>query len=165
MDAELVTLEQVGGALAVLGTVLAGLSAGVFLAFSAGVMAGLNRAGDDRTYVEAMRGINRAVVNPAFLLPIFLAPVVLLAAGVVQASDGRAVAGGLLIGAGTVGLLGTVVVTVARSIPLNDRLERSTRPDAEIRAFFHRPWLRLNHLRTLSATLALILAALSFGVG
>lgn len=151
--------------LAVLGTVLAGLSAGIFLAFSAGVMAGLDR-GADRTYVEGMRGINRAVLNPAFLGPIFLAPIVLLAAGLVGLLSGARVGAAvvLLLAAGTVGLLGTVVVTMARNVPLNTRLDSSTAPDGDIRAFFARPWLRWNHLRTVSALVALTLAVTALAV-
>ncbi len=158
------TPALVGTILSVVGSLLAGLSAGVFLAFSAGVQSGLDRAArrsGPRTYVEAMRGINRAVINPAFLAPIFLAPPVLLVAGGLAIGAGRSAPGALLLAAGAVGLLGTVVVTVARNIPLNNRLETSSDADADVRAFFHRPWLRANHLRTVSATLALLLAILA----
>lgn len=150
--------------LAIVGTVLAGLSAGVFLSFSAGVLSGLDR-GSDRSYVEGMRGINRAVINPAFLGPIFLAPIVLIVAGALGLGGTvDTLTAGLLLAAGVLGLLGTVVVTMARNVPLNTRLDASTAPDADIRAFFHRSWLRWNHLRTLTATAALALAVMGLAL-
>ena len=42
--------------------VTTGLMAGVYLAFSIAVMPGLARS-EDRTYVEAMRGMNVAILN------------------------------------------------------------------------------------------------------
>ena len=48
-------------------TVLTGLSAGLFVTFSYAVMPGLRRTGD-ATFVQAMRAINSAILNPVFAL-------------------------------------------------------------------------------------------------
>src|SRR3569833_4431826 len=53
--------------------VAAGLIAGLFYAYACSVMPGLAR-GDDKTFVEGMRGSNIAIVNPVFLLTFLGAP-------------------------------------------------------------------------------------------
>ena len=44
------------------------LIAGLFYSFSVAVMTGLARA-DDRTFIDTMQRINRAIQNPMFFLP------------------------------------------------------------------------------------------------
>jgi uncharacterized membrane protein len=58
--------------------VLIGLFAGLFFAFSIAVMPGLRRAGD-RAMVEAIQGVNVAILNPLFALVFMGAPVGALA--------------------------------------------------------------------------------------
>lgn len=154
--------------LAVVAVVLAGLGCGIFFTFSTGVMPGLRRS-DDRTFVTAMRGINRAVVNPAFLLPIFLSPVALGVAGVValvtaRAGTAGAASGWLLVAAAAVALVGAVLVTGARNIPLNNALDASTAPDAAARAAFERPWNAANTIRTLLTLAAFVLGVVALAL-
>ena len=133
----------------IVAVVSAGLGSGIFLAFSSGVMPGLRRA-DDPAYVAAMRGINIAVINPAFLLPIFLTPVLIGAAAVVAFISGASTTGVLLLVGGALFLIGGVLLTGARNIPLNNALEASKGSDpASARAAFDRPWRASNHVRTL----------------
>ena len=53
--------------------VAAGLIAGLFYAYACSVLPGLAR-GDDKTFVEGMRGINVAIINPVFMLTFLGAP-------------------------------------------------------------------------------------------
>ncbi|KOX12800.1 hypothetical protein ADK67_45095 [Saccharothrix sp. NRRL B-16348] len=130
-----------------------GMMAGVFFAFSAMVMPGLRRA-EPAVGLAAMRAINLAVVNPAFI-GVFLGTAVV---GVVAAFEGDplAWAGAALYG------LGGIVLTGAFHIPRNDQLER--RGTTEYWTRYLREWVPMNHLRallSLAAAASFTLAALN----
>ncbi|MBL0888233.1 anthrone oxygenase family protein [Myceligenerans indicum] len=141
--------------LTVASVALLGLSAGVFFAFSSFVMSGLDRAGDPAAG-EAMTGINDTAVRPAFMSVFFGALLVTAAAGVLGlvAGDGRAA---WVLAAAVVYLVGTVGVTVAANVPLNNRLLAATDKASGWRGY-HRRWTAWNHVRTLAATAAAVLA-------
>lgn len=141
---------------------LAGLSAGIFLAFSAGVMPGLRRTGDE-TFVESMRAINRGVINLAFLGPIFLSPLLLGGVGVsalidAAAQEGSAAVGALLLAAAVSGLIGGMLLTGARNVPLNNALDASIADAPATRSTFERPWVASNHARTVLTVAAFVIA-------
>src|SRR4051794_12031864 len=71
--AEEKTMTTFSGVVLVAAMVAAGLIAGLFYAYACSVMPGLAR-GDDKTFVEAMRGINVAIINPVFMLTFLGAP-------------------------------------------------------------------------------------------
>ena len=127
-----------------------GLGAGIFLAFSSGVMPGLARTSDD-TYVSAMREMNIAIPrSPAFLLSIFLPPFMLAGAAVAAFVAGDEVSGWLLLVAAGIFVAGGTVLTSGRNIPLNNALEKARGGDATAaREAFDRPWRAWNHVRTL----------------
>ncbi|GAA3193000.1 DUF1772 domain-containing protein [Actinocorallia longicatena] len=121
-----------------------GVAAGLFFAFSTGVMPGLallppGEGGD------AMRAINRAVPNPVFMLG-FLGPALLgLVVGVWWLADRNE--SPLLITGALLYLAGAVAVTGRFNIPRNDALAK-TGPDDE--AYWNRylvEWTRWNHVR------------------
>lgn len=142
--------------LTVASVTLLGLSAGVFYAFSSFVMSGLARAGD-QAGGEAMTGINQTALRPAFLVVFAGAPLVTAATGVYGLVAGEAGAGWVLAGA-AVYLTGAFGVTVARNVPLNDRLLEAG-DKAEAWRGYARPWTAWNHVRTGAATVATALAA------
>lgn len=146
--------------LIVVATVLAGLCAGLFYAFSTGVMPGLARTGD-HAFVSGMRSINRAVLNPLFLGAIFLAPLAILGAGIAAFTEGSRLPAGLLLAALLISVGGVTLVTIRGNVPLNDALETSRGADPEARRAFEARWVRLNHVRTACATLALVLCAIA----
>ncbi len=151
--------------LLVLAITLAGLSAGIFLAFSGGVMPGLRRA-DDGSFVASMRGINRGVINPAFLVPIFVSPLLLAGVGIAALINATAESesgaiGVLLIVAAGIGLLGGVLVTGARNVPLNNALDASTADASTTRAAFERAWVASNHVRTVLTLVAFVIAVVA----
>lgn len=147
--------------LAAAGTVLAGLGAGIFLSFTAGVMPGLRRA-RDASFVDGMRGINLGVVNAAFLGPIFLAPLVLAGATVAAFATGaEASRAWLLVAATVLQFAGSIVITGAWNIPLNNALAASADSDPDARAAFETPWTRGNLARTLLTVAGFLLAVLA----
>ena len=97
----------------------AGLTAGVFLAFSSFVMTGLGRA-PAAVGVRAMQEINRAAPNPVFMLTLF--GTALLAVGLaVAALVGRGPGWGLVV-AGAATYLVCVLLTIGYHVPRNEAL-------------------------------------------
>ncbi len=125
--------------------VAAGLIAGLFYAYACSVMPGLAR-GDDRTFVEGMRGINVAIVNPVFLLTFLGAP--LLAGVAVFLNPGPRP----WVIAGFAFLAAMVVLTGVVHIPLNNALDRAGADYAAARAAFEAVWVRWNVVRALVST-------------
>ena len=123
-----------------------GVVGGVFFAFSAFVMQGLDRLGEDEA-VAAMRSVNLTAVRPPLMVLLFGTGVMAVVAGVWSLSRGD----GPLVPAGAVVLvLGTLVTTAVANVPLNDRLAAATVPWSTYR----RAWVRWNHVRTVSGALS-----------
>ncbi len=132
----------------------AGLQAGTYFTWATGVMPGLARV-DDRTFVHAMQQMNIAIVNPVFLATFLGAPLLAGAAIAVAGPQARPWAI-----AATVLAVGTLVITFAGNIPLNDALEAAGPVDkikdlAAVRADFESLWVKLNIARTLTSAGAL----------
>jgi len=133
------------GVVLVAALVAAGLIAGLFYAYACSVMPGLAR-GDDKTFVEAMRGINVAIINPVFMLTFLGAP--LLAGVAVFVNPGPRP----WVIAGFVCLVAMLLITGALNIPLNNALENGGDDFAAVRAKFETAWVRWNVLRALVST-------------
>jgi uncharacterized membrane protein len=133
--------------------VAAGLQAGTYYVWACGVMPGLART-DDRTFVNTINGVNQAIVNPAFMITFLGTPLLAVAAVATSSPAARpwTIAAAVLA-------IGTVVVTVAGNVPLNNAIGASTSTvDTDVaaaRAAFEDAWVRWNMLRTLTATGAL----------
>jgi uncharacterized membrane protein len=130
-------------------TVLTGLSAGLFAAFSYAVMPGLRRTSDD-VFVQAMRAVNRAILNPVFGV-VFGGALLLAVAAVVTGWGGPE---GPWAVAGLVFYLATVVVTLAANVPRNNAIEGGSGDAEALRAAFERGWVRWNHVRSALSTAA-----------
>jgi uncharacterized membrane protein len=135
------------GVVLVAALVAAGLIAGLFYAYACSVLPGLAR-GDDKTFVEAMRGINIAIVNPVFMVTFLGAP--LLAGVAVFLNLGSRSLPWVI--AGFVFLLAMIVITGVVNIPLNNALESGGDDYAAVRARFETVWVRWNVLRALVST-------------
>ncbi len=142
------------GSVLLAAAVLAGLQAGTYYTWASGVMPGLART-DDRTFIEAMQQMNVAIVNPVFMLSFLGAPALAGAAVWAAGPSARpwAIAGAALA-------LGTVVITFAGNIPLNDALDAAGPVSqitdlAAVRADFESRWVALNIARALTSTGAL----------
>jgi len=143
-----------------------GLLGGLFFAFSSFVMRALDRRPPAEA-VAAMQAINVTVLNPLFFLVFFGTGVTALTLGLFSLNAPTApCALAALIGT-LLYLLGGIGVTVARNVPLNQRLAavRGDEPDpaAAWRAYYG-PWTAWNHVRTiacLAASLAFMVSLIS----
>jgi uncharacterized membrane protein len=126
-------------------TITAGLMAGLFYAFSVSVMPGLGR-GDDKTFVEGMRGINVAIINGWFLLSFLGAPLLAGVAVIMNLGSGATLWWTV---AGFACLVAMIVLTGAVHIPMNNALMEGGDAYAQVRATFETRWVRWNILRTL----------------
>lgn len=137
-------LESLRAPVLLAATVAAGLQAGTYYTWASGVMPGLARV-DDRTFVSTMTSVNVAIVNPVFMLTFLGTPALAAAAVATTTSPARAWAiAGLALA------IGTVVVTAAGNIPLNNALDAGGS-----RADFETAWVRWNVVRTITSTGAL----------
>jgi uncharacterized membrane protein len=110
---------------------------------------------DDRTFVHVLQQMNIAIVNPVFLATFLGAPLLAGASIAVAGSHARPWAI-----AATVLAVGTIVITFAGNIPLNDALDAAGPVDkikdlAAVRADFESLWVKLNIARTFTSTGAL----------
>ncbi|MEL6384920.1 MAG: anthrone oxygenase family protein [Cyanobacteria bacterium J06626_18] len=139
------------------------LTAGIFFAFSTFVMQALAEQ-PSAPGIATMQSINITVINPWFMVAFFgpaVAGLVLTLAAVPQWNQpgvGYWLAGSLLY------LIGTIVVTIAGNIPLNDALASVSPASTEgtmLWAKYLTDWTFWNHVRTIAAFLAAALFTLS----
>lgn len=137
-----------------------GLLAGTFFAFSCAIVPGLRRV-DDRTYVTAFRGINRAILNPWFLT-VFLAAPLFAVAAVVFRPDGAGIWWPI---AGAVAAIATFLITAVVNVPLNQRLDAAeVQTDAAMAAArlgFERRWNTAHLIRTLTSVGSVVFLVLA----
>ena len=140
-----------------------GLVAGVFFAFSTFVMPALKRLVPAHG-IAAMQSINELAVTPAFMTALFgtAAACLGLVAWTVISSDGRTTA--LVLAGCALYIVGTIGVTIARNVPLNDRLAKLHPQGADAAGRWDEyvaKWTAWNHLRaaaSLAAAAALTIA-------
>ena len=129
-----------------------GLIAGVFFAFSNFVMNALSRLTPAQG-IAAMQSINITVINPWFMT-VFLgtaATCIFLAFSSLKWHQSGAAY--LLIGS-LLYLVGTVGVTIAFNVPLNDalaKIEPGSAEGAKLWASYLVSWTMWNHIRALAA--------------
>lgn len=140
-----------------------GLVAGVFFAFSTFVMPALARLQSPQG-IAAMQSINITAINPLFMIALFgtaLACLFLVVSVLFkwqQPSAFYLLAGSLLY------LVGTIGVTIALNVPMNDALAIA-KPDssegATLWARYLTDWTLWNHVRTIAAIAAAALFTIS----
>lgn len=136
------------------------LTAGLFFAWSCSVTPGLARLADS-AYIAAMQSMNRAIQNPLFFACFFGAAIMLPISTYLH--YGMQSIFWLLLSATILYTLGVMGVTIFGNVPMNDSLEAfvldaSTENEiAAQRARFEEPWNRLNHIRTTTSAVALVL--------
>ena len=138
--------------LTVVAAVGAGLSGGVFFAFSTFVMKALGRLPDAEA-VTAMNAINKAAPTPLFMLALFGTGAVSVALSVVAFGHlDQSWAPFVLIG--TALYLVCLVLTMAYHVPHNEALALvDPRSPGAARAWaqYLSPWTAWNHVRTVTA--------------
>ena len=134
------------------------LSAGIFYAFSTFVMAALGEQ-PSASGIATMQSINITVINPLFMAAFFLPAVVsliLIISGF--RTWGQNGATFLILGS-LLYLIGTIGVTIAGNIPLNDALAVVAPNSSEgstLWTQFLADWTFWNHVRTIAGMLAAI---------
>lgn len=133
-----------------------GLVAGVFFAFSTFVMPALARLQPSQG-ITAMQSINITAINPFFMIAVFgTAFACLVLAVFVLFKWQQLGAVPLLVGA-LLYLVGTIGVTVAYNVPLNDALaivNSNSAEGATLWAKYLNDWTLWNHVRTLASLAA-----------
>lgn len=142
---------------AFLNLVLLGAVFGVYFTYSNSVVPGLDRA-DPEKAVEAMRKMNIAIINPAFLAS-FIGPVITSAVtGFLLLGLDENTSAYLFLAGAAVYLVGSLIITGRINIPLNNALENSTSTDWQQRwADFSPRWRRWNAVRTFASAVSLLL--------
>lgn len=147
-------------------TLGAGLVAGAFFAFSTFIMAALFRLPAAQG-VAAMQSINIVVINPWFMGALFgtgLPCLLLIASSLL---DWSAPGAALRLGGGALYLVGTVLVTIACNVPLNDALAAFPAESAGAASLwprYVRGWTMWNHVRTGAALSATVLLSVALRV-
>jgi len=133
-----------------------GLIAGVFFAFSSFIMGAFGKLPPNQG-IAAMQSINVVVINPVFLGVLFgtAALALLLGFGAMRHLGDS---GAIWIVAGTaLYVIGTVVVTMAFNVPLNNSLaavDPASVEGAAVWADYLQKWTRWNSLRSVAALLS-----------
>jgi uncharacterized membrane protein len=138
---------------------------GVFFAFSSFVMRALTRIPPGQG-IAAFQSINIVVINPEFMTALFGTGIACAAWAVYAVMQWQGAASACLIGGSLSYLLGTIVVTMACNVPLNNALavlNPASSNAASLWAAHARRWTAWNHVRTISGIVAaaLFLIALS----
>jgi uncharacterized membrane protein len=134
-----------------------GIVGGVFFAFSNFVMPALARlpaAGG----IAAMNSINVTVITPMFMTALFGTGLICLVLAV-GAIIGWSQPGSFWLLAGAlIYVVGNPVVTMVFNVPLNDALaavDPAIANDAAVWTIYLRDWVMWNHVRTITAIVAL----------
>ncbi|WP_448952767.1 anthrone oxygenase family protein [Labrys neptuniae] len=139
-----------------------GLVAGIFFAFSNFVMPALARVAP-ASGISVMQAINITVINPGFML-VFMGTAV-LCLGLALGSwfwlgDWT---GKVLLAASLIYLVGSIGVTMALNVPLNDAIAAVQPETAQAAEFWQRfltDWTFWNSVRTAASALAMIMFTL-----
>jgi uncharacterized membrane protein len=143
-----------------------GLIAGVFFAFSTFVMAALRRLKPEEG-IAAMQSINILAVTPVFMAVLFGTAAACLGLVVWAVISWGEEPSALVLAGGALYLLGTIGVTVACNVPLNNRLATLHPQGADAAGYWAKyvtTWTAWNHVRTIAALAAAALLTVALCV-
>ncbi|UBF30323.1 DUF1772 domain-containing protein (plasmid) [Kovacikia minuta CCNUW1] len=133
-----------------------GLVAGVFFAFSTFVMPALARL-QPKDGMTAMQSINITAINPLFMLALFGTAAICLFLAIISLLKWDQPGSIYLILGSVLYLGGTIGVTIAGNVPLNDALavvKPGSPEGADLWMKYLTDWTFWNHIRTLAALVA-----------
>jgi uncharacterized protein (TIGR02246 family) len=139
-----------------------GLVAGIFFAFSNFVMKALARVPLPQG-IAAMQSINVVVLNRWFFAVFFGTAMCCLALAITSFVRWQKPGAGYLLVGSLIYLIGTILVTIACNVPLNDALavvDPSGGDAGRVWTNYLKNWTAWNHVRTMAA----LVAAASFSV-
>lgn len=137
----------------------AGLTAGIFYAFSTFVMAALARLPPPEG-IAAMNAINVTVINPWFMAVFMGTPLLCVVVAVLAVLNWSTPGSATILIAALLYVAGSFVVTMIFNVPLNDALAAVSPTSPEGAALWTRylsDWTFWNHVRTAVPLLATVL--------
>ncbi len=138
--------------------VMTGLMAGIYFAFSVFVMQSLAQL-TAHEGTRAMNAINTVIVKTAFLPLFFISSIAHL--GLVILAMMTDMEGSYLLGsAGAIYVVGMFFTTMFGNVPLNNSLAEYTEASekqTDVWNDYLQRWVRLNHIRTISCTVSMVL--------
>ena len=151
-------IDRLLPSLTFLAAISCGLAAGIFYAFSSLVMRALAKISTPAG-IAAMQSINVSVINPWFITAFFGPAVICCVLGVISIVRWNEEGNAYLFAGSAFYLVGTMIVTFAFNVPLNDLLATvdPASPEAANRwASYLVVWTNWNHVRTAGALLAAV---------
>jgi uncharacterized membrane protein len=149
--------------LKLIATLGCGLVAGVFFAFSTFVMSALARL-QPKEGIAAMQAINITAINPLFMMALFGTAATCLFLTISSLLKWHQPGAVYLLVGSLLYLIGTILVTIAFNVPLNDALA-AVKPDstdgANLWSNYLTNWTFWNHIRTMAALAATVLFMLT----
>ena len=152
--------------LILLATVGSAVTGGIFFAFSTFVMQALANQPTSQG-IATMQSINITVINPWFMAAFFAPAVAGVLLSVSLLFQWQPSIAAYLLTASLLYLIGTIGVTVAGNIPLNDALAIVTPTSIKASTLWSKyltDWTFWNHVRTAAALLAAILFTLAINI-
>ena len=152
-------MERVLLVLTFIAAIGSGIVGGIFFAFSSFVMTALGRLPSEQG-AAAMNAINVTVINPGFFLVFFgiaLACVVLAMTSLFQLGE---TSPKLTLAASLIYIVGSIGVTMAFNVPLNDALagaQAGSPESASLWPSYLDRWTAWNHIRTIASIISAIL--------
>lgn len=137
----------------------AGLTAGIFYAFSTFVMAALARL-PPADGIAAMNSINVAVINPWFMAVFLGTPLLCAVAAVLALMNWSASGSAVILAAALLYVAGSFLVTMIFNVPLNNALAAVLPASSEGTLLWQRylaEWTFWNHVRTAAPIAAMSL--------
>ena len=133
-----------------------GLTGGVFFAFSTFVMSALARL-QPAQGIAAMQSINITAINPLFMMALFGTAAACIFLAVSSLLNWHQPGAVYLLFGSLLYLVGTVLVTIAFNVPLNEALaivKSDSTDGANLWARYLTNWTIWNHIRTVAALVA-----------
>ncbi|HSG30557.1 MAG TPA: anthrone oxygenase family protein [Thermodesulfobacteriota bacterium] len=136
-----------------------GLMAGLFFIFSNTVMSALGSIKPAQG-IAAMQSINRVILNPIFFI-VFMGTAItclIIAVSLIWKSDQPA--NFYLLSGNLFYLLGSMLVTIVKNVPMNnalDKVDPESDEGANLWTDYLTNWTRWNHVRTVACLLACLL--------
>lgn len=143
-----------------------GLSAGLFYAWAVSVIPGTKNI-PDKSYLEAMQAINKAILNPGFFIIFFGALLLMSCSAYLQFKTNTGLPFWMIICGVVAYLAGTIGVTVFGNVPMNETLDLvnlnalSMEELKLTRQSYEGRWNKFHMLRTLFSVASFILLIMS----
>ncbi len=128
-----------------------GIMAGLFFIFSNTIMRALGKT-PAPTGIAAMQSIDATILNPLFFTLFFGTALLSLVLGVVAAIGWDDAGAGWRLAGALLYLVGSIAITMAFNVPLNNRLAKVAPDSAEGATLWSRylkVWTAWNHARTI----------------